>query len=67
MAVLDIRKPQDEVIDKIQWGVDDFIRKDTDGTYEIEDAGGSAVTVNSDEIDHLIAALQKAKELWGPK
>lgn len=67
MATLDIRDNCKEPINQIQWGPQDYVAIDEDDEgYRIK-SGAGCILVYPDEIDDLIKALQKAKELWHSK
>jgi hypothetical protein len=72
MATYDVRKQQQEEITEIQFN-DSFNRivgssgDSLNGLTLIDSNGAMAdkYLADFDEIDNLIAALKKAKELWG--
>lgn len=63
---IDIRNHSDEVVDVIRFSDRDIIRHE-DSAIEIIDEGDHQyrTAIYKKDIDNLILALQKAKELWG--
>lgn len=63
---IDIRNNSEEIVDIIRFSEHDIIKHD-DNVIEIidEDDPPSCTTIYKKDIDNLILALQKAKELWG--
>jgi len=60
MATINVREDTDDDVDQIQFGIDgDYISDNKDSTFIISDCH-----LYMDDIDYLIKALQKAKELW---
>ena len=64
MATLDIRMIEEDIT-RIQWGGCDFVQ--VEGRKYLILNNYSSVIVYKHEIDNLIKALQKAKELWHNK
>ena len=64
MATLDISMIEEDIT-RIQWGESDYVEEDQRGC-RIRNRYCSLV-VYKNEIDDLIKALQKAKELWHTK
>lgn len=71
MATLDIREPETESIDNIIVSDDITLVSITEMDHILCDIKSSSseepISVTYEEVDDLIAALQKAKELWGTK
>lgn len=64
MASVNVREDEDCSIDHIYFGEDgEYITKYGDNVIEIIERPNSIYICKSD-IDYLIKALQKAKELW---
>lgn len=70
MATIDIR--EGIPIDKIQFEEEldgsyqaCYILPGYDGEFSIKSADGDCLSVKVENVDNLIKALQKAKELWG--
>ena len=63
---IDIRNPLDVEITKLKFADGEYINRVScsDMVIEIETAGGDLVEIYMRDIDNLIKALQKAKELW---
>ena len=63
---IDIRNPSDVEITKIKFADGEYIKRVIygDKVIEIETAGNYSVEIYMRDIDNLIKALQKAKELW---
>ena len=66
MATLDIRESEEQ-IDKIKFddSSDYLLRGNTSVCIYKNRMDDTVVLVNIKDIDYLILALQKAKELWG--
>lgn len=63
MNTLDIRQPDTLPISQILFADDQFILK-ANNYVDIQGESGRTL-IHIDDVDHLILALQKAKELWG--
>jgi len=65
---IDVRNHKENVVDGIVFGItDEFLKQ---GLHEnmieiVDDHNESFVEIYKKDIDYLIKALQKAKELWG--
>ena len=65
MATLDIRNLDGNEIDEIIVSDDISLTEPATGGFRISSEDGECyITVLNNEIDDLIKALQKAKELW---
>lgn len=68
MTTLDVRSSTvNASIDKIQWGKNDYLIDRASAYFFIRDANGRDVSVRFEEVEDLIKALKKAKELWHNK
>lgn len=64
MNTLDIRNPDENQVAEIIFGED--CQVEYDGEFvDIYDMDNDMVNIRFGDIDNLIKALQKAKELWG--
>lgn len=67
MNVIDIRDTDEVEIEKIIYGDDVYIRPYCDD-YDyiaVYDEDHDGITIRKGDINNLIKALEKAKELWG--
>lgn len=68
MVTLDIRNEDDVVIDRIIFGtIEESVNNDDTCIIIHDPETGNEISILKDDIDYLIKALQKAKELWHTK
>lgn len=61
----DVRKTDNETIDKIRFADDGYIESGGSGLIDIAYCDTDVFSIRISEIDDLIVALKKAKGLWG--
>lgn len=64
MAVLDIRELPSDPVTSIIFASGSQIEQHSVQSLGIQDCDGDYISVSYKDIDNLIKALQKAKELW---
>lgn len=68
MATLDVRLcGKKSTIDRIQWSEDESLIHANSEYFGMSSKDRHPKYIKYDDIDHLIKALQKAKELWHNK